>query len=175
MLFLGALWTGKKLSSVEPGPISVSLSQKEKLHSSTPRKNKPKCNASFALILCGIVFFIAAIFSASSAESAFEETLIISIIAGVLLGIGIEKLVSNREKSSSAKMKSISRKDEICDEFLNKDFALFEDDNDIEKFNLIEGKKEPSINLERYAVMCNAYLEHQDELAQYEETQSESS
>ena len=72
-------------------------------------------------------------------------------------------------------MKAISRKDGICDEFLNKDFVLFEDDNDIEKFNLIERKKEPSINLERYAVMCNAYLEHQDELAQYEETQSESS
>ena len=175
MLFLGALWTGKKLSSVEPGPISASLSQKEKLHSSTPRKNKPKHSTYFVLILCGIVFFIAAMFSASSAESTFEETLIISIIAGVLLGIAIEKLVSNREKSSPAKMKAISRKDGICDEFLNKDFVLFEDDNDIEKFNLIERKKEPSINLERYAVMCNAYLEHQDELAQYEETQSESS
>lgn len=42
-----------------------------------------------------------------------------------------------------AKMKAISRKDGICDEFLNKDFVLFEDDNDIEKFNLIERKKEP--------------------------------
>lgn len=199
MLFRGALWAGKKLSSVEQDTISVNLSQEKKLRNSTPRKNKPKRNVTFVLILCGIVFFIAAMSSASSAASAFEETLVISIIAGALLGISIERLVSDKKKASPTKTTTVSLKQKNCDKVLGEDSAPFEYDVSIEMSDLVETKEETPAKdelnekghsqnvdtdkhrygesnyyLERYAVMCNAYLEHQDEFAQYEERQSES-